>query len=252
MRPPGQKQYLIRHTVEQGDTLYSIAWRYGQDYREVAAWNHIDAPYTIYEGEELLIIPPNRYSGPRERREPPPAPVATTAPARHWPTRGSRSVEEPAPKTSSHGSSSTPAASRSHARARPRPAPAHVASNIDWAWPTRGKVTSRFAVTSGKKGVEISGDAGQAIRAAAPGDVVYSGNGLIGYGNLIIIKHDEHYLSAYGHNKKLLVKEGDKVKRGQKIAIMGQTPGSGSILYFEIRRGGKPVDPLKYLPSRTL
>lgn len=249
MRPPGKKRYLVRHTVQEGDTLYSVAWRYGQDYREVAAWNRIDPPYTIYAGEELLIIPPNRFAGPRELPERPAhanASAAVTTPVRDWAPARDRTAEPVTPRA-------TPPKPKPVAgRSRPRPEPVHVASGIDWAWPTQGKVTSRFSLASGKKGVDIAGEPDQPVRAAAPGDVVYSGDGLIGYGNLLIIKHNEHYLSAYGHNKKLLVKEGDKVKRGQEIARMGQTRGSGSILYFEIRRGGKPVDPLKYLPNRRL
>lgn len=252
MRPPGQKRYLVRHTVQQGDTLYSVAWRYGQDYREVAAWNRIDPPYMIYPGEELLIIPPNRFAGPRELPDRAPDPAARSASAASSPAARIRP-----PRTPSVTPAATPRAprttvARSSPQAPRRPEPVQAASGIDWAWPTRGEVTARFSASSGKKGVEIAGQAGQPVVAAAPGDVVYSGDGLIGYGNLLIIKHDEHYLSAYGHNKKLLVREGDRVKRGQEIARMGQTRGSGSILYFEIRRGGKPVDPLKYLPSRRL
>lgn len=253
MRPPGKKRYLVRHTVQEGDTLYSVAWRYGQDYREIAAWNRIDPPYTIYAGEELLIIPPNRFAGPRElpqrRAQADTATAtATTSPVRDWPPARNRNTNAAVPRVIAPEPTTEP----SRPRRRPEPKPAHVVSGVDWAWPTQGKVTGRFSLASGKKGLDIAGEPGQPVLAAAPGDVVYSGDGLIGYGNLLIIKHNEHYLSAYGHNKKLLVKEGDKVKKGQEIARMGQTPGSGSILYFEIRHGGKPVDPLKYLPSRRL
>lgn len=253
MRPPGKKRYLVRHTVQEGDTLYSVAWRYGQDYREIAAWNRIDPPYTIFAGEELLIIPPNRFAGPRElprRRVQADTAAATTTPVHDWPPARNKTAGGGVPRAIPPKSKSD--SSRPRARPESEPKPVQVVSGIDWAWPTRGKVTSRFSLGSGKKGVNIAGEPGQPVRAAAPGDVVYSGDGLIGYGNLLIIKHNEHYLSAYGHNKNLLVKEGDRVKRGQEIARMGQTPGSGSILYFEIRHGGKPVDPLKYLPSRRL
>jgi lipoprotein NlpD len=112
-------------------------------------------------------------------------------------------------------------------------------------------VVNRFAVGLGRKGVDLGGKAGQPIKAAAAGEVVYSGKGLIGYGNLVIIKHDEIFLSAYGHNRKLLVKEGAKVKAGQLIGEMGQSAKIGSMLHFEIRRNGKPVDPLLYLPNQT-
>jgi lipoprotein NlpD len=126
-----------------------------------------------------------------------------------------------------------------------------VVTNVRWLWPTEGKLVNRFAAGSGRKGLDLGGKLGQPVKAAADGEVVYSGNGLIGYGNLIIIKHDDVFLSAYGHNKKLLVREGAKVKAGQAIGEMGQHPKSGSILHFEIRRHGKPVDPLLYLPNQT-
>lgn len=238
MRPPGQKRYMVRHTVQKGDTLYSIAWRYGQDYRQVAAWNHIDAPYEIYVGEELLIIPPNRYSGPKDLPNRTASPPAGRSQHRSQPSRQQSDARESAATRVSK----TPVSRKRSVEG----------GRVDWAWPTDGKLAARFSVKSGKKGVDIAGESGQSIRAAAPGAVVYSGNGLIGYGNLLIIKHNNSYLSAYGHNKKLLVKEGDKVNKGQEIAKMGQTSRSGSILYFEIRRGGKPVDPLKYLPNRRL
>jgi lipoprotein NlpD len=121
---------------------------------------------------------------------------------------------------------------------------------ITWRWPTGGNIRNRFDPSGGKKGLDIEGKMGQPIYAAAGGKVVYSGDGLIGYGNLIIIKHDSTYLSAYGHNRRLLVKEGSEVKQGQKIAEMGDSGKQGVILHFEIRRDGKPVDPLRYLPKK--
>ncbi|HEY0721387.1 MAG TPA: peptidoglycan DD-metalloendopeptidase family protein [Gammaproteobacteria bacterium] len=120
-----------------------------------------------------------------------------------------------------------------------------------WRWPTEGKVVARFDPDSGKKGIDITGRSEQPIFSAAAGDVVYSGSGLLGYGKLIIIKHDDVYLSAYGHNSQLLVKEGDKVAAGQKIATMGISPKEGAILHFEIRKEGKPVDPSRYLPKKN-
>jgi lipoprotein NlpD len=120
-----------------------------------------------------------------------------------------------------------------------------------WRWPTTGKVVAEFDADSGKKGIDITGRSGQPIFSAAAGDVVYSGNGLLGYGNLVIIKHDDIYLSAYGHNSQLLVKEGDKVTSGQEIAKMGVSPKEGATLHFEIRKEGKPVDPQRYLPKKN-
>jgi len=119
----------------------------------------------------------------------------------------------------------------------------------NWRWPAQGKVVAGFDPGSGKKGIDITGRSGQSIFSAAAGDVVYSGSGLLGYGKLVIIKHDDVYLSAYGHNSQLLVKEGDKVATGQEIAKMGVSPKEGAMLHFEIRKEGKPVDPTRYLPK---
>lgn len=123
--------------------------------------------------------------------------------------------------------------------------------NQVWRWPTKGRLVAAYDADAGKKGIDIAGERGQAIFSAAAGDVVYSGSGLLGYGNLVIIKHDDTYLSAYGHNSQLLVKEGDKVVIGQEIAKMGVSPKDGAVLHFEIRKEGKPVDPIRYLPKRN-
>ena len=120
-----------------------------------------------------------------------------------------------------------------------------------WQWPTAGNVKRGFNNTASKKGINIAGRLGQPVYAASGGDVVYSGSGLVGYGNLVIIKHDDVFLSAYGHNRRLLVKEGEKVKPGQMIAEMGETAKDGALLHFEIRQEGKPVDPMRYLPKQN-
>jgi lipoprotein NlpD len=131
-----------------------------------------------------------------------------------------------------------------------KPQPRLNNREIRWQWPTQGKLRNGYNPAKGKKGLDIEGKEGQPILAAAQGKVVYSGDGLIGYGNLVIIKHNDAYLSAYGHNRRLLVKEGNTVKTGQKIAEMGDSGKQGVILHFEIRRDGKPVDPLRYLPKQ--
>lgn len=211
---------LAYHRVEDGETLYSIGWQYGYDYRTLAAWNDIDAPYVIKPGQWLRIAPP--------------------------PGGGSRVTTAPQPHHVIETSASPPPAHT------PPPAPqTHRA--IRWAWPARGKLVVTFSPHHPmQKGVDIAGRLGEPVRAAAAGRVVYSGSGLIGYGNLVIIKHNEHYLSAYGYNRTLLVKEGDEVTRGEEIAEMGvATAGDKDIkLHFEIRRDGDPVNPLSYLPSQ--
>ena len=149
------------------------------------------------------------------------------------------------PAESAAPAASAPAASASADEAREEPADPN---KLVWGWPTKGKVIAGFNENGGPKGVQIAGNLGQAIVASAPGRVVYTGNGLRGYGNLVIIKHNDTYLSAYAHNRVVLVKQGDVVTRGQKIAEMGKSDANRVMLHFEIRRMGKPVDPMKFLP----
>ena len=199
-----------QHTVVKGDTLYSIAWRYGYDYKTLAVWNRLKAPFTIYPGQVI------RFQAPRQK---------TTATVRKSPAK---------PKTP--------------ATARPaRPAGSSTAGAVRWRWPVRGKLLKSSSPIA-KKGISITGRAGQTIAAAAGGVVVYSGRGLRGYGNLIIIKHNNTYLSAYAHNRDLIVQEGQTVTAGQRIATMGVDGKGTALLHFEIRKNGKPTDPLKQLP----
>lgn len=230
--PPPRKNYAAYHTVRPGDTLYSIAWSYGYDYREVAAWNRIGWPYRIYPGQRLLVVPTTRGAAVDER------PAATSA---SRPATTAPSASRPAPVTTK----TTPA------RPVEKPAPRPHQSPVSWQWPTAGSVKRGFNNSASKKGINIAGRLGQPVYAASGGDVVYSGSGLVGYGNLLIIKHDDTFLSAYGHNRRLLVKEGQKVKPGQMIAEMGETAKDGALLHFEIRQEGKPVDPIRYLPKQN-
>lgn len=206
------------HTVRKGDTLYSIAWRYGRDYRELAKNNGIRWPYTIYLGQRINLSKP----------------VAT----KKW-----------TPTASSSNSKTTSKLQKKVVvQAKPAPQTTSKIAPTIWHWPVKGPIVGRFNGTS-NKGIDIKGKAGQTVRAAADGVVVYAGSGLIGYGNLIIIKHSQVYLSAYAHNKKLLVAEKNKVKAGQKIAEIGSSGTSENKLHFEIRKNGKPVNPLWYLPK---
>lgn len=216
------------YTVRRGDTLYSIAFRFGVDYRRLAAANGIAAPYTIYPGQRLAL------------RASPPAPAAATksagAPERDTPKRPA-----PAPVPPTAASVPTPA---------PAPAPAAAEGPVEaWRWPTTGRVSRRFSSTL-HKGIDIAGDRGDAVRATAAGRVVYAGAGIAGYGELLIVRHNERFLSAYGHNDELLVNEGARVRAGQPIARRGSSGTDSVKLHFEIRRDGKPVDPLALLPSR--
>ncbi|MFW5823556.1 MAG: peptidoglycan DD-metalloendopeptidase family protein [Marinobacter sp.] len=227
--------YWGRHVVDQGETLYSIAWRYGRDYRELGNANNIDPPYRIRPGQVIRLD--------RRGRVPADAPKAASAP-RSPPAATSR--PKPAPK-----SQPAPSVTRKPDTSVDLSRQSQTVSDINWRWPHVGTVIAKFS-TSGKvnKGIDIAGNAGDPVKAAADGNVVYSGSGLLGYGNLIIINHNEHYLSAYAHNRRILVKEGEDVKQGQTIAELGSTGTDDNKLHFEIRKQGNPVDPLPYLPRR--
>lgn len=239
-RAPGAKKTANRpstYTVRRGDTLYSIAWRYGFDYRQLAAWNAIRAPYTIYPGQRLrLTRPPSTSSKKTAKRS---SSTSAKTPKTSPTTKKSASQSASSKKASSGGSLKK----SSKAAAKGGNVPVKR-----WHWPTRGKVVTSF-YKSGRKGIDIAGKLGQPILAASGGNVVYSGSGLIGYGQLIIVKHNKRYLSAYAHNNKILVKEGDTVRGGQRIAEMGRSGSNRALLHFEIRRDGKPIDPIRYLPK---
>lgn len=211
------------HKVLKGETLYSIAYQHGLDYRELAAWNRIAKPYTIYPGQRL------RLKGPKV-------------------TLGTRTTAAASPKKRTNAKPPPPATRKKTVAAKP-PKASRPAKHT-WIWPIRGKVIQKYSSKGrGNKGIDIAGKVGQPVLAASSGKVVYSGNGLPGYGNLIIVKHSDQYLSAYAHNRKLLVQEGRSVTRGQKIAELGSTGARSPRLHFEIRRHGKPVNPLRYLPK---
>lgn len=222
-----QPKYGTTVRVQRGETLYGIAFRNGIDFRDLAAWNSIASPYTIYPGQTLRLYPATAGGSSRP-------PAATTT-----------ATGKPRPVTSTTPPAATPAARPPAVIAAP------ASSGFSWRWPADGHVIGRFAAgDASKQGIDIAGTGGQAVRAAADGVVVYSGAGLVGYGELIIVKHSEAWLSAYGHNRKRLVNEGQNVKAGQQIAEMGSSGASREMLHFEIRYNGKPVDPQQYLPAR--
>ncbi|WP_082629056.1 peptidoglycan DD-metalloendopeptidase family protein [Pseudomonas sp. TTU2014-080ASC] len=228
-----------QYRVQRGDTLYSIAFRYGWDWKALAARNKISPPYVIRVGQVI------RFDG-----QPATSSVASAAQAtRTSPSSsGSASRSSTVVLTRPATTQSRPAAQTSAAVSS---LPATEKSPSGWIWPTNGQVIGRFSSNGSlNKGIDISGELGQPVLAASDGSVVYAGSGLRGYGELVIIKHSDTYVSAYGHNRRLLVQEGQKVKAGQKIAEMGSTGTDRVKLHFEVRRQGKPVDPLQYLPRR--
>ena len=235
------------YRVRKGDSLHAIAFNFGLDWRDIAGWNHIRAPYLIYPDQELRLTPPRQYTSsaaksgkqatpakPGGQAEPPPA---ASSKASSQQSTTTTALKTPRASTTS----SSPRASTSVAGSDPS----------KWMWPTSGTITSNYrADDSSRKGIDISGQEGQPIIAAASGEVVYSGSGIIAYGELIIIKHSDQFLSAYAHNRKRLVAEGEKVKAGTKIAEMGRNDRNQVLLHFEIRVNGNPRDPLTYLPRR--
>ncbi|WP_408004121.1 peptidoglycan DD-metalloendopeptidase family protein [Ramlibacter alkalitolerans] len=225
------------HTVRPGETLIRIALESGQNWRDIVRWNNIENPNVIEVGQVLRVVPP--VSAPVAQAEAPRA-VPPAAP--------SSSVLPPLSAGSAPRVAATPAP------AAPAPAPLPQASaddDIPWAWPTSGAAVVLAGFDEQKnKGIDIGGRPGDPVLAAADGRVVYAGAGLRGYGNLIILKHNNTYLTAYAHNQSLLVKEDQTVRKGQKIAEMGATDSDRVKLHFEIRRQGKPVDPARFLPPR--
>ena len=238
------------YTVRRGDTLFSIALDHGLDYRELAQWNGVSDPAAIQVGQVLRLTSPK--------------PTVTTAPAKSAAGVQGRPLGD-APPVAAEGVKTQPRAVRapysdqtyaqmSNARLEPALKPEPVAKpeagddGIAWTWPTTGKVVSGFNDGANLKGIAIAGKLGQPVLASAPGRVIFSGTGIRGFGKLIVIKHNNTYLSVYGHNNELLVKEGQSVTKGQKIAEMGSTDTDRVKLHFEIRRYGKPVDPVKLLP----
>ena len=207
------------HVVRPGETLYSIAWQYGLDHSEISSWNGIRSPYRIYPKQKLRVKPPLKRKTYSDKQ------IVL-------------SDSDRKKKRITRNKKSSSAADQTLNNKKIK----------SWVWPVKGRLIRNFsASTSGKKGIAIAGQRGQKIRAAASGRVVYSGGGLLRYGKLVIVKHNKSYLSAYAHNEKLLVKEGDWVKINQPISTMGSSGTNRTMLHFEIRRNGKPVNPLRFL-----
>ena len=211
-------KYGATTVVQKGQNVYRIATENGLTALDLALWNDIPPPYIIHPGQRLRLYPGGQRGVAASTSTPPPRRPSTTPSTRP---------------------SATPSA------------PTTVASNVSWRWPADGGVITTYANGDPtRQGIDIAGSSGQPVRAAADGVVVYSGSGLVGYGELIIVKHNDQWLSAYGHNRARKVNEGQVVKSGQQIAEMGRSGASRDMLHFEIRYNGKPVDPQQYLPRR--
>ncbi len=245
----GNKRF---HRVQQGDTLFSIAWRAGLDYRQLAEINNIKYPYQIFPGQVVRLKVKSRQPAKSK---------AAKEVVENKNTNSQKNVAKTlaTPKQGEYGQDEK--AKKPLARSQQMAANSQQNKGIEnnsyskkirnWVWPTKGKIIAKFSNReNGNKGIDIAGKAGTRVVAAADGKVVYYGNALRGYGNLVIIKHNDDYLSAYAHNRKVLVKEQEFVKAGQKIAEMGDSDSEQVMLHFEVRFRGKSVNPLKYLPKR--
>ncbi|HEX7341037.1 MAG TPA: peptidoglycan DD-metalloendopeptidase family protein [Rhodanobacteraceae bacterium] len=249
------------YTVVRGDTLFSIAFRAQVDYHQLARWNGISAPYRIYPGEVLRLSAPPAQTVVTAQTPVFQTVVPAAAPAPAVPdvpsqaakavvsTAGKRSAAETAP-TTVVAAARTPVVPDAAGASIATPGATRAAAGIAWRWPAAGTVTNHFVQNSTMPGITIAGTAGEPVRAAADGVVLYSGNGLVGYGELVVIRHKNHYMSVYGHNGKRLVEEGAHVKAGQIIARMGSVGAARDELEFQIRYKGKPVDPMSFLPQR--
>ena len=223
------------YTVKPGDTLIRIGLEYGQSWKDIARWSNLENANVIEVGQVLRVVPPGQN------------PSTTTAATETRPVGAAPAAPKP-PASAASTAASAAAAAPAPAPA-PSPAPSAGGDDLNFMWPASGSLIAGFDEAR-NKGYDISGKAGDPVLAAADGRVVYAGAGLRGYGNLIILKHNNTFLTAYAHNQTLLVKEDQNVRKGQKIAEMGSTDTDRVKLHFEIRRQGKPVDPSRYLPSR--
>ncbi|WP_114325410.1 peptidoglycan DD-metalloendopeptidase family protein [Candidatus Colwellia aromaticivorans] len=233
------------YTVRSGETLYSIAWRANSDVRQIAKLNKISPPYNIYSGQKIFLVSKNKGKS------------AKASSSKHSSKKQTKSSN----RTSTKVVKNTIASSKKQAYGENITNKKIVQNNLPktnfsqkisrWQWPVKGNVIARFSSkVQGNKGIDIAGRRGTSIRSAASGKVVYAGTALRGYGKLIIIKHNDDYLSAYAHNDKILVKEQQQIKSGDVIAKMGNTDAQRVMLHFEVRFRGKSVDPLKYLPKK--
>ena len=233
------------YTVQPGDTLFRIALDSGQNWRDVQAWNGLANPNVIEVGQVLRVAPPVGSAAASGAA----APGVVSAGVTSAPVTSTAVVSRPLSSTGTGTTTVAAASASASASASAAPAPVPAADAVNFVWPAPGSVIENFDEAK-NKGVSIAGKVGDPVLAAADGRVVYAGAGLRGYGNLIILKHNNTYLTAYAHNQALLVREDQTVKQGQKIAEMGSSDADRVKLHFEVRRLGKPVDPLAYLPKK--
>ncbi|MCI0667755.1 MAG: peptidoglycan DD-metalloendopeptidase family protein [Methylococcaceae bacterium] len=238
------------YRVKQGDTLYGISKRTGRESRLIAEWNGISAPFRIVEGQMIRLFPAPQSASTKAAKEPIIQKTATET-VKGTNTGDSRSIKkasEPIKTKQTVKKAGAVLVAPIKKQSEPIEKSFEKKLKVFWQWPLKGVIAKNYSQT-GRKGLDIAGKYGEAVRAAADGRIVYCGQGLIGYGNLVIVKHDTHFLSAYGNNSRLLVREGETVKTGQRIAEVGMGKDKQPVLHFEIRKDGKPVDPIQHLPK---
>jgi len=250
-RPVAGSSYELtddgHYRVRRGDSLYTIAFTFGLDWRDLAEWNGIGSPYTIYPDQTVRLSPPPSAEAGSvvTHAARTPAPALTTEAQSGGEVSAGAGARKEAEGAAAGPVAAAPATDAERSVAGP------PADPTAWLWPTEGRLLSTFRANDpSRNGIEIGGDEGQPVVAAAAGQVVYSGSGLIGYGELIIIKHSDRMLSAYAHNRRRLVSEGQRVAAGEQLAEMGRDDRNQAMLHFEIRVHGTPQDPMKYLPRR--
>jgi len=253
LKPGSSPQASPYHVVRRGDTLYSIAWAYEIDYRTLARLNNLPPPYGVHVGQQIRIVAAGQRGlspmGPRQQIV---TAADSTTPLISDTAEVSRPrivASEPLPLMETPQPMRKPVSMPSYSDIKPQNT--NQKGGLGWRWPTKGPVISPYAQANHHKGIDIGGQPGQLIYASAKGSVAYAGNGLRGYGNLIILKHNSEFLSAYAHNSQLLVKEGQMVNAGDPIAKMGNTESALTKLHFEIRRSGGTINPMQYLPHKV-
>ena len=247
----GSEEYTKKtYKVQRGDTLYAVAWYTGNDYRDLAKYNHLSAPYTIFPGQILAVTPPSNVAVapaiPKSKTNQSTTPTTSNVDKSLVDRKKSQAYRESEKVVKPQNVKAVKKPSQSVKKQTPTSFPDKVQ---EWVWPAEGKVVGTFSKSeSGNKGIDIAGARGSKVVAAADGKVVYSGSALRGYGNLVIIKHTDTFLSAYAYNDTILVKEREWVSAGQQIATMGDSGTNSVKLHFEVRYRGKSLDPMKYLP----
>jgi len=238
------REIPAERVVSAGESIYAISWEYGIDFLDIAKWNNIKPPYQLQTGRKLVLRPGATAS----------APVSDGVVVKTLPQSDTSSTTLAAPLPQEEPAQSRPNVENNTAKTDPTVATTTKTPNAKplskpkkWQWPATGDLIEKYSPKKGVNGIRIAAAAGSPVRASAAGDVVYVGEGLRGYGKLIIVKHSTEFLSAYAHNRRILVAEGDRVKSSQQIAEMGNSGAKRTMLHFEIRVNGKPEDPLKYL-----